>query len=798
MIQLLYLRKFTPKDSTDGKEIVFDKLIPLPKEPKNVADLFANLSTFLDHIPAGDRWNVFYTVANCDVEKRKFKSTNTIAFDFDGIERTLIREYITIACNILQVMPHEVGQVSSGHGLHILVPLATAITDKNFFEANRHHYKAVYTKCYEAFKDAGLPITFDVSVFEPRRILRLPGTVNRKPNKLDTLAELLQARMVPQDFCLKTLSGLPNVSQKDSLSERTMARYPKVDSNAVLAGCNFLKHAKENAGSISEPEWYAALSITARLENGTEISHEFSKLHPKYSKEETDKKIEQALDASGPRKCDNIAALGFDCHSCPNYKQVVSPILITGDGHISTELTGFHKISIGGRGQEVLTPDFEGLRKYYAREHKYKTVIDSGHCYTWNGKFYEFVDKRSLDGFAVEHYNPTTLSKWRKEFIDLVLSTELVPLVWFNESIHKKVNFLNGYFDIERKDFLPHTPDVGFRAVLPFEYNEHATCPTYTAMMKRITMGDEQLENLLNQIGGYVVSGDSYWLHHGFILTGDGSNGKSTWLRVLSAILGPELVSSVSLSDLKEPSARQKLDKKLLNIAEEMPSYHKMDTELFKNLTSGGNVYVRAPYGQGYDIRNKAKMLFTCNEMPSAYDTSWGFMRRLIIAPFNYEFKKDDPEYDPMIEDKLLEEIPGIFNLLIKAYYQLCEAKMFKTGTAVDGYISKYRSEIDSASRWISENLVTKPLGSSEGKNLPVRDIYTAYVGDAQTEKDTVITMQKFAKKIAKMVKDYELRHKVMKVDKDKTARCLVNSDIIYGAGIGTGSDSSNIIQWPH
>ena len=51
---------------------------------------------------------------------------------------------------------------------------------------------------------------------------------------------------------------------------------------------------------MSQPLWYYGLTVVGRSENGHDIAHEVSALYPKYSKDETDRKLQQALSVSGP------------------------------------------------------------------------------------------------------------------------------------------------------------------------------------------------------------------------------------------------------------------------------------------------------------------------------------------------------------------------------------------------------------------------------------------------------------------------------------------------------------------
>lgn len=99
---------------------------------------------------------------------------------------------------------------------------------------------------------------------------------------------------------------------------------------AIVEGCAFARHAYDYADVLPEPEWFAALTIFARTFGGDMVAHDASAPHPGYTKEATDKKIDQVLKAEkgGPVTCAHIEhRLGFDgCEGCPFRGRIKSPI----------------------------------------------------------------------------------------------------------------------------------------------------------------------------------------------------------------------------------------------------------------------------------------------------------------------------------------------------------------------------------------------------------------------------------------------------------------------------------------
>jgi hypothetical protein len=87
------------------------------------------------------------------------------------------------------------------------------------------------------------------------------------------------------------------------------------DLDLMLRRCTFLRHCRDDAATLSEPEWYAMVSNVARCRDGQAVVHELSRSYPYYSPDETDAKIIHALHDTGPHTCAFIQGLGF--RGCP-------------------------------------------------------------------------------------------------------------------------------------------------------------------------------------------------------------------------------------------------------------------------------------------------------------------------------------------------------------------------------------------------------------------------------------------------------------------------------------------------
>lgn len=786
MIQILKLRQFTNKA---GEIVKYDAILDPTLNVPSVHNLLKDLDHYLKAIPEKERWNLFYTLANCTGNdkdhKRDFSSQSVLAFDIDGIEGHDPRGYLLATAKTLGIEPKNFYLVSSGNGVHVIVALKELIRSVKWFKETKPHYVAVCDKLNAAFKAAGLPGACDGSIFEPRRILRLPGTENRKPNKPVTTAKLLQVAEGPVDLDLVKLSGLPQVGKGDAIGAQYVNKLPKADPSAVMSGCLFLKHASENAGDLNEPQWYAALSIVGRFDDKHATAHEISKGHPGYSYEQTEHKLRQAVEVSGPRTCKGIGGLWKGCDACPNYEKVKSPIMLQSDGFIASAATGFYKITWKGDAPRY-EPDYDGLVQHFENEHPYLGYDDSRKVYTYNGTHYEPRAAVWLEQYALEHFDPTPKTDIAREFRSRISSTNLRPSAWWDDSTSGLVNFKNGVLEIASGKFMPHSPEWGFRYVLPFDFDETAECPEYDALMQRITCNDEELEAVLDEFAGYSLSGAPYHFPKALVLVGDGSNGKSTFVNILTSLIGEDHIAAVELYDMqKDPYKLATLSGKLLNISEETSRKAFTDSGLIKKLVSTMTHQAREPYGAPFYFKNIAKIIATCNKLPENYDVSHGLFRRLLIVPFNAKFSREDEGFDPFLERKIIAgELPGVFNRCLSGYKRLVRQGDFTEARAEAKVREEYKElSTDSVTSWAKDSLEFDARRFADEDGEKIMEMYELYKQTAEAQGEKPHTLKRFSMQIMESFRHVKVYTKRQYAGGNDRVRIFVGIKLAHSDG---------------
>ncbi len=177
------------------------------------------------------------------------------------------------------------------------------------------HFKQIFSS-----KGFHLDSTSDLA-----RVLRVPGTLNTRGNALVSIIHESGQRYTLEE--IKNVLPDPQDTNHDTTYDYEWSGAP-ASAAAILEQCAFIRHCRDDARTLPEPEWYAMLSILGRCQGGEELCHILSQPYPKYKREETSQKLEHALTAAGPHTCKYIRDNITDefCRSCKH--GVKSPIIL--------------------------------------------------------------------------------------------------------------------------------------------------------------------------------------------------------------------------------------------------------------------------------------------------------------------------------------------------------------------------------------------------------------------------------------------------------------------------------------
>lgn len=690
MIQLVRLVPIYnhAKEKLDLKDVFLDR-----PTFKSVPSLFENMEKALADLKDEEKVNLFYTINhNAKGNRRKFEACEAIAFDIDKISLMEKENYIPLIAEATGTDAAKCGILFSGNGIQYVVLLKEKITEYDKFKEGKAHYKYWAKRIEESLSEAGLPGEIDTTVYDHARVLRCPHTRNVKPMALanrelveqrgsekekatelnEKQAVLLNGKIEYHGFELITDESTAFV---ENGSTNAINSFGKPDKETILTGCSFLVHAKENHADFTEPLWYATLGITAHLQDNHESSHNLSRNHSGYDFANTQSKSEQAFCNSGPRTCGSISELWDGCKSCKYFGKIVTPLQIKSESFIATEETGFSTIRNGKVRREHID-----LQRYLHKKHPYVLIGPLARVMIYQDDYWQVREDEWLKNFAQERFSPACTNTTEiNEFVNLVKRCNYVGVEWLdvkkNEGL---INLKNGVLDVKKKVLHPHSPDFNFLYKLPYDYNPKASCPTWDELLKNVTLDRQHLIDVIEEYLGYILLGGEYLLNDMLILSGTGSNGKTTLLNALKEVIGNDNFSAIPISGVDaRPFMAASLEGKLANFSEEEPVTTFSDTGALKKLTGNSPMYVENKYEKGYTLTNRAKIIMTYNEVPYLKDVTIGMKRRLNIIPFDMNTEVSPERKIKDVDTKIKAELAGILNKALAAAARLLERGKF-------------------------------------------------------------------------------------------------------------------------
>ncbi len=298
-------------------------------------------------------------------------------------------------------------------------------------------------------------------------------------------------------------------------------------------------------------------------------------------------------------------------------------------------------------------------------------------------------------------------SKHLNEVCDLWATSILRDLDELNSYKYSHlINFKNGIYNVRTKEFIAHSPDYLTTIQLNAEYRPDAVCPEFLKFMAQ-TLSTENVR-LVQEILGYLLVPLTQ-AQKAFLLYGPPRTGKSTFLRLIEDIIGKDNISNVPLQDLDNRFKTALLHGKLINLFADLPAKPLQDTGFFKALTGEDSVIGEVKFQNPFSFMNKARMIFSANELPRNYaDRSDAFYRRLIIIPFVNQVDADN--VDTRLTEKLLREKEGIIQWALVGLERLIKNNFrFSESVSSKELTMQYKIDSDNVKWFISNYCEVAP-----------------------------------------------------------------------------------------
>ncbi|MDY0164319.1 phage/plasmid primase, P4 family [Desulfobotulus sp.] len=296
----------------------------------------------------------------------------------------------------------------------------------------------------------------------------------------------------------------------------------------------------------------------------------------------------------------------------------------------------------------------------------------TGLVYRWTGSVWDAVELDVIKKTAIEVLG--TESQMSR-VSDAAEQAKIMSAMPFGRAMNDQLDWVsvkNGDLNIRTLELRPHDPERFSSVEIPVVWYPRAgkTCSVWLRMLEQNIQTPEAIMQLQEFFGYCLDRTAPPLLSKCLLLLGDGSDGKSTILYILRQMVGIANCSAVGLAELEDQFLRSSLYGKAVNISTEVGK-KAIESQFFKAITSGDPISAAFKHENPFTFEAFCKLVFASNQLPRVLDNSDGHFRRWLIIKAKKQWADDDPDLDPHLKSKLMEELSEIFQWAIVGLHRL-------------------------------------------------------------------------------------------------------------------------------
>ena len=276
------------------------------------------------------------------------------------------------------------------------------------------------------------------------------------------------------------------------------------------------------------------------------------------------------------------------------------------------------------------------------------------------------------------------------------------------------IQFKNKLYDMERDRWFEPTPSLFITSPIPWDPGDSEETPVIDTLFESWV---GPAKEMLLEICAYCLL-PSYPIHRFFVLYGDGMNGKTSFLRLLTRFLGQDNVVSTALEKLVSNRFEvARLYRKLCCIIGETSLRVLSKTDVLKRLTGEDLCTGEHKFRDAFDFTNHAKIIVATNVIPVSTDRTTAFYRMAIILDFPNTFEHGRDVVAEIPE----QEFRNLATRCISVLRRLLSRGRFSREGEVRERARTYELHSSPVAVFVSERCVEDPSART-----PAREFYDA------------------------------------------------------------------------
>lgn len=658
----------------------------------------------------------------------------------------------------------------SGNGAHLLYPINLANDAESTALA-----KQCVSMISQRFETSSVKV--DESVFNAARIWRFYGTINRKgdntaerPHRRAALVSVPAARVEVTVEQLRALGGLI-VDEPSVASTKTSGAESKTKLKAKANTKPKTKKASTStAGQVFDlASWIERHGlVVAKTKPWNDATMYVLAVCP-WNSDHTNESAHIIQQASGAlsARCFHDGCKGKDWHAL---RELVEPEWREqqkGSARVKAASSDSTTMFLRGDHSELAAQMLADLRGNASED----LVFADGALFRYCGDsgLWLEVDEDHQARVVINYAGEPVMAPRGPKELKIqsgdvggarAVAAHLVGNQRFFADAPAGIAFANGFVKWEgaRAFFEKLSPSHRARVALPFPYKPNMRPKKFFRFLRQCFKGDANIGakiRLVCEFVGACLFGIA--IHYGKVLVmlGEGSNGKSVLIKIMSALFPREVRASIAPQMFEHEYWKAQLVGIRLNALSELPEADIMNSESFKAIVTGDEVMGRHVKERPFKFTPIAGHVFAANRLPATTDFSHGYWRRLMVVEWNRIFA-DHQQDSTLAETLIREELPGIAAWFVRGAVRLLQRGRFDIPQCCQAAVDAWRKDADPVSDFVGE--ATNPASTVSGSDSSAvmathpwtqsMVLYTAFRIWAGRRGHLSMSIKKFAKRL--------------------------------------------------
>lgn len=295
-------------------------------------------------------------------------------------------------------------------------------------------------------------------------------------------------------------------------------------------------------------------------------------------------------------------------------------------------------------------------------KYRFHPISLKGIIYTYEGGLFLKTGEELLRKEIQKYFYGAPVGK-KNEIISTLIDENSVQPDELN-CYHDLLNVKNCMLNVQTLQVFPHNPKYLSTHQFPVNYDPQAVPMRMIKFLGEMIPNPHDLKSVLEMF--CIILIPFVKIEKALVAVGDLNNGKSTILKVLKALIGPQNISASTLQQITSRFGTYPLLDKVANIGADIPSVTVKQNDILKGIIS------QDPQGveqKGIDVFMAIlyiRMFFSANDLPELQNETNAFFKRFIVIPFPVTIPDDEIDVDLLDKLSIPEELSGFLNILLR------------------------------------------------------------------------------------------------------------------------------------